>query len=104
LITVLLFAQVLLSAVAMFLAAAIWKLTSPIEEVTPESIDNFSTSAYQPIEGLLARDDFASLSRQPGFSRSQYRNLRRERLRSFRQSLFVWSAISTSFIAQPVAL
>ena len=73
----------------MFLAAAIWKLcrTSPIKEVTPESIENFSISAYQPMEGLLARDEFVSLSRQPGFDLSQHRNLRRERLRSFRQHL-----------------
>jgi hypothetical protein len=89
LISVLLVAQLLLSAAGMFLAAAIWKLcrTSRIEEITPESLENFSTSAYQPIEGLLARDDFASQSLQPGFDVSQYRNLRRERLRTFRQYL-----------------
>jgi hypothetical protein len=89
LIEVLLVAQLLLSAAAMFLAAAIWKLcrTSRIEEITPEWLHNFPISAYQPIEGLLAREDFVSLAGQPGFDVSQYRNLRRERLRTFRQYL-----------------
>jgi hypothetical protein len=37
------------------------------------------------MEGLLAHEDFASLSRQPGFDLLRYRNLRR--LRTFRQYL-----------------
>lgn len=73
----------------MFLAAALWKLsrTSRFEEINPEWLDNFPPSAYQPMEGLLAREDFASLSRQPRFDLLRHRNLRRERLRTFRQYL-----------------
>jgi hypothetical protein len=41
----------------------------------------------KPLEGLLTRQDFASLSRQPGLNVSEYRKLRRERLRTFRQYL-----------------
>ncbi|MFL6352068.1 MAG: hypothetical protein ACJ74Z_09485 [Bryobacteraceae bacterium] len=61
--------------------------TCRIEEITPEWLENFSASAYYPMEGLLADEDFAFLSRQPGFDLSLYRKLRRERLRIFRQYL-----------------
>lgn len=37
--------------------------------------------------GLLAEEDFAFLSRQPGFDRSIYKKLRRERLAIFEQYL-----------------
>jgi hypothetical protein len=56
-------------------------------EVTSEWLENFSVAAYLPMEGLLADDDFAFLSRQPGFDLSLYRKLRRERLHIFRQYL-----------------
>jgi len=58
-----------------------------MEEITPEWLENFSTSVYHPMEGLLADEDFRFLSRQPGFDLSLYRKLRRERLRIFRQYL-----------------
>jgi hypothetical protein len=56
-----------------------------LEEVTPEWLDNFSAALYYPMEGLLSNEDFAFLSRQPGFDISLYRKLRRDRLRIFRQ-------------------
>lgn len=58
-----------------------------IEEITPEWLESFSASSYYPMERLLAEDDFAFLSRQPGFDLSLYRKLRRERLHIFRQYL-----------------
>jgi hypothetical protein len=90
LISVLLFAPVLLFAVAVVLAVPVFgKLckTCRIEEITPEWLENFSTAVYEPMEGLLADEDFTFLSRQPGFDLSLYRKLRRERLRIFRQYL-----------------
>jgi hypothetical protein len=56
-----------------------------LDEVTPEWLDSFSASVYYPMEGLLSNEDFAFLSRQPGFDISLYRKLRRDRLRIFRQ-------------------
>jgi hypothetical protein len=72
-----------------FVAPVLSKLfrTCRIEEITPEWLENFSTSVYHPMEGLLADEDFTFLSRQPGFDLSLYRKLRRERLRIFRQYL-----------------
>ena len=58
-----------------------------LEEVTPEWLDSFSAALYYPMEGLLSNEDFAFLSRQPGFDISLYRKLRRDRLRIFRQYL-----------------
>jgi hypothetical protein len=60
---------------------------SNMEEVTPEWLENFTTAAYYPMEGLLADEDFRFLSRQPGFDFSLYRKLRADRLRIFRQYL-----------------
>jgi hypothetical protein len=60
---------------------------SDLAEVTPEWLENFSTSSYYPMEGLLADEDFRFLSRQPGFDFSLYRKLRADRLRIFRQYL-----------------
>jgi hypothetical protein len=60
---------------------------SSLAEVTPEWLENFTTSAYYPMEGLLAEEDFRFLSRQPGFDFSLYRKLRADRLRIFRQYL-----------------
>ncbi len=56
-------------------------------ELTTEWFENFQVSAYLPMQGLLAQDDFQFLSRQPGFDYSLYRKLRRDRLRIFRQYL-----------------
>jgi hypothetical protein len=90
LISLVLFTPVLLFALAAaFAVPVLGKLykTCRIEEITPEWLENFSTSAYLPMESLLADEDFTFLSRQPGFDLSLYRKLRRERLRIFRQYL-----------------
>lgn len=58
-----------------------------VEEITPEWLESFSLDRYRAMSGLLANDDFAFLSRQPGFDFSLYRKLRRERLQIFRQYL-----------------
>ncbi len=59
----------------------------PVEEITSEWLEKFSVSAYYPMERLLNDEDFAFLSRQPGFDLSLYKKLRRERLRIFKQYL-----------------
>jgi hypothetical protein len=90
LISVFLFTPLLLLALAAaFVLPVLGKLcrTCRIEEITPEWLENFSTSVYHPMEGLLAEEDFRFLSRQPGFDLSLYRKLRRERIRIFRQYL-----------------
>ncbi len=56
-----------------------------VEEITPEWLKSFSLDRYRAMSGLLADDDFAFLSRQPGFDLSLYKKLRRERLQIFRQ-------------------
>lgn len=56
-----------------------------VEEITPEWLEHFSLDRYRAMSGLLASDDFAFLSRQPGFDLSLYKKLRRERLQIFRQ-------------------
>lgn len=58
-----------------------------IEDITPEWVESFSVERYRPMLGLLADEDFAFLSRQPGFDPSIYRKLRRERLAIFEQYL-----------------
>ena len=57
------------------------------DEITSEWLDSFSPSSYYPMQGLLAKEDFCFLSRQPGFDLSLYKKLRRERLLIFRQYL-----------------
>jgi hypothetical protein len=57
------------------------------EEITPDWLENFSPASYYPMQGLLAKEDFRFLSRQPGFDLTLYRKLRRERLHIFRQYL-----------------
>jgi hypothetical protein len=54
-------------------------------ELTVDWFENFHLSNYQPMHGLLAKDDFQFLSRQPGFDPSLYRKLRRDRLLIFRE-------------------
>lgn len=58
-----------------------------IEDITPEWMESFSVERYRPMAGLLSDEDFAFLSRQPGFDPSIYRKLRRERLAIFEQYL-----------------
>jgi len=58
-----------------------------LEEITPEWLENFSLDRYRSMSSLLGDDDFAFLSRQPGFDLSLYKKLRRERLAIFRQYL-----------------
>jgi hypothetical protein len=74
---------------AVFLVPVIARLLrrANLAEVTPEWLENFTTAAYYPMEGLLADEDFRFLSRQPGFDFSLYRKLRADRLRIFRQYL-----------------
>jgi hypothetical protein len=56
-------------------------------EASADWLKRFSVAHYDPMQVLLAEDDFAFLSRQPGFDLSLYKKLRRERLRIFRQYL-----------------
>jgi hypothetical protein len=74
---------------AIFLVPVVFRLLrhSNLAEVTPEWLENFTTAAYYPMEGLLAEEDFRFLCRQPGFDFSLYRKLRADRLRIFRQYL-----------------
>lgn len=58
-----------------------------IDDITPEWLQNFSVACYEPMQDLLAQEDFRFLVRQPGFDLSLYRKLRRERLLIFRQYL-----------------
>ncbi len=61
--------------------------TCAIREIPQDWLENFSVSAYYPMEKLLAEEDFKFLSRQPGFDLSLYRKLRRDRLHIFKQYL-----------------
>jgi hypothetical protein len=58
-----------------------------VSETPVDWLTRFSVAHYDPMQVLLAGDDFAFLSRQPGFDLSLYKKLRRERLRIFRQYL-----------------
>ena len=58
-----------------------------LEDITPEWLESFSLDRYRSMSSLLSNDDFAFLSRQPGFDLSLYKKLRRERLAIFRQYL-----------------
>jgi hypothetical protein len=58
-----------------------------IEDISPEWLENFSASSYYVMQRLLSEEDFAFISRQPGFDLSVYRKLRRDRLRIFQQYL-----------------
>jgi hypothetical protein len=57
------------------------------DEISPEWLRSFSPSIYLPMQQLMSGEDFAFLSRQPGFDLSLYRKLRRDRLRIFRKYL-----------------
>jgi hypothetical protein len=61
--------------------------SSRIEEITPEWLENFSASSYEPMEHLLGDEDFNFLKRQPGYDLAVLKRFRRERLRIFRQYL-----------------
>jgi hypothetical protein len=56
-------------------------------DVKREWLDSFSPDTYQPMELLLAEDDFNFLLRQPGFEASIGKKLRQDRVRIFRQYL-----------------
>lgn len=89
-VSVLVLSSLLLFALALgVLAPALFKLYRKcrFEEITPEWLETFSATSYYPMHGLLASEDFAFLSRQPGFDLSLYRKLRRERLHIFSQYL-----------------
>lgn len=58
-----------------------------LRDVTPEWLENFSPLTYQPMEFLLAEEDFEFLVRQPGFEASIHKKLKRERILIFRQYL-----------------
>jgi hypothetical protein len=78
----------LLALVLAFIVRIIVKLNRNCEGETPvDWLARFSVAHYNPMDVLLAEDDFAFLSRQPGFDLSLYKKLRRERLRIFRQYL-----------------
>lgn len=56
-------------------------------EMPTDWLARFSVVHYHPMQVLLAEEDFAFLSQQPGFDLSLYKKLRKERLRIFRQYL-----------------
>jgi hypothetical protein len=58
-----------------------------LSDVTPEWLESFSPLTYQPMEFLLAEEDFEFLVRQPGFEASIHKKLKRERILIFRQYL-----------------
>ena len=75
--------------IAAFVVRIVLKLSHNYSssEVSGDWLTRFSAADYNPMDVLLAEDDFAFLSRQPGFDLSLYKKLRRERLRIFRQYL-----------------
>lgn len=86
----LLFAPLVLSGLSVALALPVLVRLyrkCRVEEITPEWLESFSAASYEPMQDLLAQEDFRFLSRQPGFDFSLYRKLRRERLHIFRQYL-----------------
>jgi hypothetical protein len=70
-----------------FIVRVLWKLhhSSTEDDLHPDWLDGFSVSAYQPMQILFCDDDFAFISRQPGFDFTLYKKFRRDRLRIFRQ-------------------
>ncbi len=80
---------ILFLAILLFLLPVMARLLRQchLSDVTPEWLESFSPATYQPMEILLAEEDFAFLVRQPGFEASLHRKLRRERIWIFRQYL-----------------
>ena len=74
---------------AAFMLPVLFRLLRPcqLSELTAEWFESFHIACYQPMQGLLAPDDFQFLRRQPGFDPSLFRKLRQDRLRIFRQYL-----------------
>ncbi len=58
-----------------------------LEDVTAEWLESFTPITYQPMELLLAEEDFNFLLRQPGFESSIAKKLRQDRVKIFRQYL-----------------
>jgi len=80
---------VLFIAILIFLLPVLARLLRQchLSDVTPEWLESFSPLMYQPMEFLLAEEDFEFLVRQPGFEASLHKKLRRERIWIFRQYL-----------------
>ena len=74
---------------AAFMLPVLFRLMKPcqLSELTAEWFESFHIASYQPMQGLLAPEDFQFLRRQPGFDISLFRKLREDRLRIFRQYL-----------------
>ncbi len=72
-----------------FLGPVLFRLMRPCQksDLTPEWFEYFQTASYQPMQALLAADDFEFLAAQPGFDKAIYRKLRQDRLRIFREYL-----------------
>ncbi len=68
-----------------FTLRVLLRLHRPIrsDEASLEWLTSFSADRYHPMQRLFDDEDFAFLSRQPGFDLALYRKLRRERLRIF---------------------
>lgn len=79
---------VVLVALAIAFALLIRRLVAPtVTECSPEWLNTFSMTKYQPMLRLLERQDFAYLEAQAGYSARQLRKLRTERRRIFRAYL-----------------
>ena len=80
---------VLFIAILIFLLPVLARLLRQchLSDVTPEWLEGFSPLTYQPMEFLLAEEDFEFLVRQPGFEESLHKKLKRERISIFRQYL-----------------
>lgn len=80
---------ILFTGVLLFLSPVFIRLLRQchLEEIPPDWLESFSPAAYQPMEMLLAEDDFNFLVRQPGFEASIGKKLRQDRVRIFRQYL-----------------
>jgi hypothetical protein len=80
---------VLFVAILLFLLPVLARLLRQchLNDVTPEWLESFSPHAYQPMEFLLAEEDFDFLMRQPGFEASLQKKLKRERILIFQQYL-----------------
>jgi hypothetical protein len=72
-----------------FMMPVLFRLLKPCQpsDLTAEWFESFHIACYQPMQGLLAPEDFQFLRRQPGFDPSLFRKLRQDRLRIFRQYL-----------------
>ncbi len=72
-----------------FALPVLFRLIRPCQlaELPPEWLENFQSSTYYPMRGLLADEDFKFLSRQPGYDVALHRKFRQDRLKIFREYL-----------------